>query len=104
MGLAQLARLDQTGIDMLLDRQHRINEALNPVDAVGHRVSGDPVGCGRHALDHITVGHGEAHIVFEEIAMGKHVGDDQLILNQRIAVQQKGIAGIGVDDQLVDFA
>ncbi|WP_339329262.1 esterase/lipase family protein [Bacillus paralicheniformis] len=30
--------------------------------------------------------------------------DDQLVLNERIAFEQEGIARVGVDDELVDFA
>ncbi|MNB78391.1 hypothetical protein D3C75_250940 [compost metagenome] len=76
IGFAELARLDQAGINMLLNRQHRVNEPLHPVNAVGHRVTGDPVGCGRHALNHIPVRHGEAHIIFEKIAVSQNVGYD----------------------------
>ena len=57
-----------------------------------------------HALDHIAVRIAETGIIFEKITVGEHVCDDQLILNKRIAVEQEGIAGIGIDDQLVNFA
>lgn len=30
--------------------------------------------------------------------------DDQLVLDQRVSVQQEGITGVGVNDELIDFA
>ncbi|MNW53917.1 hypothetical protein D3C74_314980 [compost metagenome] len=36
VGLAQLAGLDQTGVDMLLNRQHGIDEALHGIYTIRH--------------------------------------------------------------------
>ncbi|MNI37256.1 hypothetical protein D3C73_913410 [compost metagenome] len=36
VGLAQLAGLDQAGVDMLLNRQHGIDEALHGIYTVSH--------------------------------------------------------------------
>ena len=36
--------------------------------------------------------------------MREHVGDDELVLDQGVALQKKGIAGVGVNDELVDYA
>jgi len=60
-------------------------------------------GCG-HSLDHISVCLGEAGIVFEEVAVSENVGDDQLILDEGVAVEQESVARIGVNDELVNFA
>jgi hypothetical protein len=46
----------------------------------------------------------EIDVVFEEIAVSQDMGDDQLILDQGIAFQQKGVAGVGIYDHFVDAA
>src|SRR5690606_18147345 len=54
--------------------------------------------------DLVPVGEGKIGVVFEKVAVGQNVGDDQLVLKQGVGLQQKGVTGIGVDHQLVDFA
>ena len=67
---------------MLLNGEHGIDEFLHRLGPVFHLILADPFGGGRHALDHIAVRIAEAGIVFEEIAVGQHVGDDQFVLNE----------------------
>ena len=89
---------------MLLNSKHGIDKLSQPLGAMLDFILADPFRGGGHALDHIAVRVGEAGIVFEKVAMCQHVRDDQFVLNERIAVQQKGIARIRIDDELVNFA
>jgi len=86
-----------------MDRQAS-KTRLHCLLAVLDLVLPNPLRAGRHALHHVAVGVGEPHVVFEKVAVGQDVGDDQLVLDQRVAIQQKGVARVGVDHQLVDFA
>ncbi|GIQ64286.1 hypothetical protein PACILC2_28540 [Paenibacillus cisolokensis] len=36
--------------------------------------------------------------------MREHMGDDQFVLNERIAFKQEGVARVGIDDELINFA
>ena len=56
-----------------------------------------------HLVEHLAVGAGKPGIVFEEIAVPVDVGDDQLLVEKRIGLQQIGVTRVGVDHHLVDF-
>src|SRR5690606_30003194 len=55
-------------------------------------------------LQHRAGRAGEAVVVPEEIRVGQDVGGDDLVLQQRVGLQQKRVARVGVDDQLVNAA
>lgn len=56
----------------------------------------------RHLVHHLAVGGAEPKVVFEEVAVCVDVGNDQLLVNQRVALLQVGVARIVVDHHLVD--
>jgi hypothetical protein len=104
LGIDELVGLDQCRVHMLLYCKDSVYEFLDGFGAVIHLLLMNPIGGSGHALDHVAVGHTEAGIVFEKIAVREHVGDDELVLDQGVALQKKGIAGVGVNDELVDYA
>ncbi len=62
---------------------------------------GNPFCCSGHTFHHIPPCVGEPNIIFKEITMGKNMCDDELVLDKRIRIEQKGITRIGIDDKLV---
>ncbi len=89
---------------MFLNGQHRINETLNLLGPVLNLIPGNPF-CGGDMLSTILRLEREKRALFlKKIAVGEHVGNDKLVLDEGVAVEQKGVAGIGVNDKLVNFA
>ncbi|MNC23926.1 hypothetical protein D3C75_719640 [compost metagenome] len=101
---ARMARAGRERIDMLLDGDASVKEPLDLISPVFLAEPVDPVGEDRHPLDHAPVGSAEHGVVLEEITVPEHMRHNQLVLQQRIAVQQEGVAGVGVNDELIDFA
>ncbi|MNM64379.1 hypothetical protein D3C81_757720 [compost metagenome] len=89
---------------MLLNGQNSINKGFYCCCAIQQLVVADSFRGGGHTFHHIAVSIAEAHIIFEEITVGEYMRNDQFILNQRIALQQKGVTRIGVNDELINFA
>ena len=76
---------------------------LDLLDAQPLHVPAHARGVVRHAVDHPAVGLREEVVVLEEVHVPQHVGDDHLLVDQRIAFQQVGVGGVVVDDHLVDL-
>src|SRR5690606_25840568 len=95
---------DGVGVDVFVDGQDGVQEAFHGFSPVLFFPGADAAGGDRHAFHHVPVGEGKIGVVFEKVAVGRNVGDDQLVLKQGVGLQQKGVTGIGVDHQLVDFA
>ena len=68
-----------------------VNVLVNPLCVI-HRL-----------VDHIAVRAVEVNIIAEEIAMREHVRRDQNVLDLRVGIEEKGIAGIVVENDFVDF-
>ena len=56
-----------------------------------------------HLVHHLAVGLAEPDVVLEEVVVAVDVGHDQLLVDQLVAPQQVGVAGVVVDDHLVDL-
>jgi hypothetical protein len=67
-------------------------------------VAGDPLGVAVHRLDHLPGGLGEVGAVGEEVGVAEDVRHDELVLQDRVDVEQVGVARVGIDHQLVDLA
>src|SRR5699024_11753179 len=52
-----------------------------------HFIVGYPLSSCRHALHHITSCPSEMCIIFEEIGMCQHMGNNKFILNQTICIK-----------------
>ena len=89
---------------MLLNREHGIQKPFHLLQTMLILVLPDPLGVQRSRLHHATVCGLEIGVVLEEVAVPQHVRYHQFVLQQRIRLHQEGIAGIGVDHHLVDFA
>jgi hypothetical protein len=101
-------------VDELLHGAHpvAVHVPSNPRGVVGKGV--DPLARGQavHARDHhvlgaaggaaVLVGDLEGVVVLEEVVVAAHVGHHQLLVGERIALQQVGHAGVVVDHHLVD--
>ena len=93
----------QPWIDQVVDRVADVDEGLDLADAVAVHVPANPAGMVGHAVDHPPVGVREKPVVLEEVAVAGDVRHDQLLVDQAVALEQVGLARIGVDDQLVDL-
>ena len=71
--------------------------------AVPFHVGADPVAVVGGLVHHLAVGVGEVMVVLEEVVMSVNVGHHELLIDPLIAAQQVGVAGVVVDDHLVDF-
>ncbi len=91
------------GIDVLLDGQHGVQEALHLGGAVVELVAPEALGVDRGGLQHLSVGLLEVGVVAEEVAVGQDVGHHELVLQGGVGLHQEGVAGVGVDHQLVDL-
>src|SRR6266849_7668487 len=89
---------------MLLYGEHGIKETLDFGFAVIELVFGDTLGVDTDLFDHAARGVLEVGIIFEEVGMPEDVRRDKGVLEQVVHFHEKGVAGIGVDDHLVDFA
>ena len=55
------------------------------------------------ALEHLPVGGGEVDVVLEEVRVAEDVGDDELVLQQGVGLEQEGVGRVVVDDEFVDL-
>ncbi len=46
---------------------------------------------------------GEEAVVLEEVAVPRDVAHHQLLIDEAVALEEVGVAGVGVDDELVDL-
>ena len=56
-----------------------------------------------HLVHHLAVGLAEPDVVLEEVVVAVDVGHDELLVDHLVAPQQIGVAGVVVDDHLVDL-
>jgi hypothetical protein len=56
-----------------------------------------------HLIDHLPVGGSEIEVVLEKIAVGIDMGHHQLLVDQVVALEEVGVAGIVVDHHFIDF-
>ena len=94
----------QVIVYVLLDRESGIQEALDFVFPVLELVPGNALGMNADLVDHAARGVPEVGIVLEKVGMTQDVRSDKGILQEVIHFHQEGIARIGVDHHLVDFA
>lgn len=89
---------------MVGNGEHRIEELLDLLVALVEAVLADALGVLAGTLDHLPVGRSEPDVVLEEVCMPKDVRDNKLVVQERVGVQEKGIAGVGIDHQFVNLA
>ncbi len=97
--------LDEGGVDVdeVLEREAGVDEVLHHLLAVPLHVVADAVAVVGHLVHHLAICLTEADVVLEEVVMAINVSHDELLVNHLIAAQEVGIAGVVVDDHLVDF-
>src|SRR5713101_525010 len=89
---------------MFLYGEHGIKETLDFGFTMIELVFGDAFGMEANFIDHAARGMLEVGIVFEKVGMPEDVRRHKGVLEQVVHIHQKGVAGIGVDDHLVNFA
>ena len=57
----------------------------------------------REHVNHLAVRVCEPDIVLEEVAVAVDVGHHELLGQNRVRLEQVRVAGVGVDDHLVDL-
>jgi hypothetical protein len=90
-------------INQVLQRKATVGEGLHCRGPITVCVPLNPGGMIGHLIHHLPTGMGEIEAILEKIAMAVDVGHDQLLVNQIVAFEQVGIAGIIIDDHFVDF-
>ena len=83
-------------------RQGPVQEPLHLVLAVLELVTPDAPRVEARGLQHIPRRRGKVGVVFEEVDVAQHVGDDEFVLHRGVGLQQKSVGGVGVDHQLID--
>src|SRR5579872_709218 len=94
----------QVIIYVFLDREDGIQETLDFQFAMFELVFGDAFGVNTHLVNHAARGVLEVGVVFEEVGMTEDVCCHERILQQVVHLHQEGIARVGVDHHLIDFA
>src|SRR6266851_5632477 len=89
---------------MFLNRESSIQETLDFSFAVIELVLGNALGMNTRLVDHAPRSMLEVRIILEKVGMAEDVGSNKGILKEIIHLHQEGIAWIGVDHHLVDFA
>src|SRR4029079_11651787 len=80
-----------------------VDEVLDHVLAVASHVAAHARGVGRHRVDHLAVGLREEVVVLEEVDVAAHVRHHRLLIDERVALEQVRVRGVGVDHHLVDL-
>ena len=96
-------RMDGVVVDQPLDRERGVQEVLDGLLAVALQVAAHPGPVVRHLVDHVPVGLAEPHVVLEEVAVAVDVGDDHLLVHERVRPHQVGVTRVVVDDEFVDL-
>ena len=102
---APRAALDEgrVRIDEIVEREAAIDEILHGLAAELIHVLADLGAVVGHGIHHLAVRLREPVVVLEEVAMSVDVGDDDLLIDQVVALQEVGVAGVVVDHHLVDL-
>ena len=90
-------------VDQIVDRQTNVDEALDRIEPELVDVLPDLGGVVRHRIHHFAIGLREPDVVLEEVAVAVHVGHDDLLVDQMIALEQVRVARVIVDDHFVDL-
>jgi hypothetical protein len=98
-----LAPDEEVRVDVLLDGEDGVEQALDGLAPVLELVLGHPARVRRDGLDHAAVGLREVGVVLEEVDVAEHVRHDQLILDGAVGLQQEAVGRVGVDDDLVNL-
>jgi hypothetical protein len=91
-------------IDQVFQAQADIQPALDGVVAVLLDVLADVRRVVGHLVHHFAIGLAEPQVVLEKIAMPVDVRDHQFLIDERVRFLQIGIAGVVIDDHLIDSA
>ena len=91
-------------IDQVFEREADVEEFLDACRSRAFDVLADAGGVVGHLVHHFAVGLGEPEVVLEEVAVAVDVGHDQLLVGDGVGLLQVGVAGVVVDDHLVDAA
>ena len=71
-------------IDQMLDAQTNIQPLLHRAMPVFFDVLANVGGMVGHLIHHFAIGGTEPEIIFEKVGMAIHVGDNQLLIHQRV--------------------
>ena len=90
-------------VDQVLEREATVDEVLHGLFPVPLHVGTDPVAVVGHLVHHFAIGRAEPDVVLEEVVVAIDVRHDEFLIDPLIAAQQVGVAGVVVDDHLVDL-
>src|SRR5947207_2844182 len=89
---------------MLLNRESCVQETLDLGFAMLKLVFGNTLSMNAYFIHHAPRGMLEIGVVLEKVGMAEDVGCYKSVLQQVIHLHQEGIAWIGINHHLVDFA
>ena len=90
-------------VDQILDREARVDEELHRFVALAVHLRSDPVPVVGHQVEHLPFGMAEPGAVLEEVAVAVDVRHHELLVHDRVALEEIGVAGVVVDHHLVDL-
>ena len=103
LGTALLGTVGGVHVHEVLEGERVVEEPLHLLLPVAVGVPPDARPVVRHLVDHLAVGRPEPEVVLEEVGVAVHVGDDDLLVRERVRAHEVGVAGVVVDDELVDL-
>ncbi len=92
------------GVDQVFNAEANVHPALDGILPMRLGMPADTRGVVGHGVHHPAVGLAEPQVVLEEVRVPVNVGDDKLLIDKRIALLQVGVAGVVVDDHLINPA
>jgi hypothetical protein len=90
-------------VDQVLERQTRVDKHLDGLGTVPVAIAVDPGRVVGHLVEHLAVCMRKPRVVLEEITVAVDVGDDELLIEERVGFQQIGVTRVRVDHHLVDL-
>ena len=94
----------QIVVNVLLDGERRIQKTLDLRFAVIEFVLGNALGVNTNFVDHAAGSALEVRVILEKVGMAENMCGHKGILEEIIHIHQEGVARIGVDHHLIDFA
>ena len=91
------------GADVAIDGEANIHQALDAVEAIAIDVFINAQGMFDGRVHHIAVGVGEIDVMLKKIDVGVDVSDDEQIGDLRIRIEEKRIARVVVQHDLIDL-
>src|SRR5215471_1916354 len=90
-------------INMAVERKAYVHQVLDGLQAVALDIAINAQRMRHGIVDHVAVSRGKQRIVFEKIDVPKDMRGHEQVGNFGVGIEQKGQAGVAIEDDLIDF-